>query len=173
MLAAALVVGAGACKKSPDALLLLEVRSSGPLVAPVARVRFSLPDRAGWPSHVVGSDLGAGGLKFGYYVPGGAPVTVLGEALDGKDCVLGQGTLTFPATAGGAVSQPMTLFVRALPSSGCAGDGGVDANPPPDGGGDGPPGDATLDGPAGDASSDAPAESSAPLDADSDTAEAG
>jgi hypothetical protein len=69
-----LALGAGACKKSPDALVLLDVRGSGSFAAPVVSVRFSVPGQtdAGWPTHVVSSDLGSEGLQFGYYLPGGS-----------------------------------------------------------------------------------------------------
>ena len=155
-LALALALAGGACKKSPDALLLLEIRASGPFVAPVASVRLSVPDHAGWPVHVVSANLGAGGVKVGYYVPGGAgPVTVRAEALDAHDCLLGEGTLTFPATADGATSQPMTLFARPLPSSTCNGDGGVDATSGGDAEADATPMDGGTDGGADGAGMDA------------------
>jgi hypothetical protein len=156
------VVGAalaiGACRKTTDSLLLLDVRASGALSEPVASLRFSVPDRAGvgWPVRTVPGDLGSGGVKFGYYIPGGAgPVTVLAEALDDGGCVLGNGTATVQATPPGGTSLPTTLFVRPISSTAC-----LPPPPPPDGG-------------AGDAASDGGADGATPDGATPDGGEAG
>jgi hypothetical protein len=153
--AAALALGAGgaACKKTGDALVLLDLRASGTFAAPVVSVRLSVPWEAdaGWPSHVLSSDLGAEGLKFGYYLPGGGgPITIQAEALDAASCVLGSGSLTLPAPPAGGTSQEMTLYVRPLDTQTC-----VDAGlpPPPDGGADAGA-DAASDGHVTDVSGD-------------------
>ena len=120
-------------------------------------MRLSVPWQAdaGWPSHVVSSDLGSEGFKFGYYLPGGGgPVTIQAEALDAASCILGSGSLTLSAPPVGGTSPEMALFVRPLAAQMC-----VDAGspPPPDGGidagGDGS-GDGSGDGTMNDAGSD-------------------
>jgi hypothetical protein len=106
-----------ACTKH-DALILLDLRSSGPLGASVALVRLSAP---GWKTRVTTASIGPEGLQVGYYGPAdGGAVSVTAEALDGAACVLGAGSATVPALASGATSDPTILFVRPLPSIGCA-----------------------------------------------------
>jgi hypothetical protein len=163
LLAATLALGAGACKKTGDALILLDLRASGTFPAPVASVRLSVPWQAdaGWPSHVVATDLGPAGFKFGYYLPGGgSPITVQAEALDDASCILGSGSLTLPAPPAGGTSAEMTLYLRPLADSMC-----VDAGTPP-------PPDAGADAPADGGAPDAPAEAGTSDAADAPAADA-
>jgi hypothetical protein len=118
------LVSVFACTKH-DALVLLDLRGSGPLGAPVVRVRLSAP---GWKTRVITGTIGPEGFRVGYYGPAdGGAVSVTAEALDGVDCVLGNGSATVPALASGATSDPTTLFIRPLPASGCGVVGGNDA----------------------------------------------
>jgi len=137
-----------ACTKH-DALVLLDLRTSGPLVAPVARVRMSAP---GWDTRVVTASLDSEGLRLGYYGPAdGGAVSVTVEALDGRDCVLGKGSGTVLMLASGGTSDPLTLFVRPLPDSGCKVVGGTDDAGADGGGTD----DASTDDAGADATMDA------------------
>ena len=96
-----------------DSLVLLELRSSGPLGAPVASIRLSA---SGWPTRTVAGSIGPEGFRVGYYGPGdGKALTVRAEALDAADCVLGIGSAGVTALAAGAISAPTTLFVRPQP----------------------------------------------------------
>jgi len=125
-----------ACSRN-DSLVLLDLRASGPLGAPVARVRLSA---SGWTTRVVTGDVGPGGLLVGYYGPGkGGAVSVTAEALDDVNCVLGSGSATVAKLAGGATSEPLKLFIR--PQPGCLPDAGMmdaggDADEDVGGGGD-------------------------------------
>ena len=162
LLAAGLAVGASACKKTGDALILLDLRASGTFPALVTSVRLSVPWQAdgGWPSHVVDTDLGPAGFKFGYYLPGGgSPITIQAEALDASSCVLGSGSLTLPAPPAGGTSTEMTLYLRPSADSMC-----VDAGtpPPPDGGADAMGADGPADGSGGDGGGDASGDGGAP-----------
>jgi len=113
-----------ACTKE-DSLILLDLRTSGPLGAPNTHVRLSAK---GWKTRTVGGTIGVEGLRVGYYGPGdGGAVSVLAEALDGVDCVLGSGSAAVPALKAGATSEPTKLFIRALPANGCVPDAGTDA----------------------------------------------
>lgn len=146
----ALVVGLAGCTKE-DSLVLLDLRPSGPLGAPVARIRLTAK---GWPTRVVDSSLDVAGLRVGYYGPGkGSAVSVTAEALDAVDCVLGSGTATALSLKAGAISAPTTLFIRPQPANGCVPDAGMETD---GGGGD----DAGTD-----------AETDAPVDAGVDAAE--
>jgi hypothetical protein len=119
-----LLLGLAACTKE-DSLVLLDLRPSGPLGAPVARIRLSAK---GWPTRTVDGALDVAGRHVGYYGPGdGGAVTVIAEALDAADCVLGTGSATVPALEAGAISAPATLFVRPEPARGCVPDAGSDA----------------------------------------------
>src|SRR5206468_11412293 len=62
---AAALLGSISCSRN-DSLVLLDLRTSGPLGPPVARVRLSA---RGWPTRVVTGDIGAGGFLVGYYGP--------------------------------------------------------------------------------------------------------
>ena len=120
----ALLLGLAGCTKE-ESLVLLDLRPSGPLGAPVARIRLSAK---GWPKRTVDGTLDAAGFRVGYYGPGdGSAVTVTAEALDAVDCVLGSGSATVPALEDGATSAPTTLFVRPQPANGCVPDAGTDA----------------------------------------------
>jgi len=111
-----------ACTKE-DSLILLDLRTSGPLGAPNTHVRLSAK---GWKTRTVGGTIGVEGLRVGYYGPGdGGAVSVLAEALDGVDCVLGSGSAAVPALKAGATSEPTKLFIRALPANGCVPDAGT------------------------------------------------
>ena len=113
-----------ACTKH-DGLVLLDLRASGPLGAPVVRFHLSA---IGWPDRTVTGTLGADGFRVGYYGPAdGGPVKVTAQALDAVDCVLGVGSATVPALAEGATSDPITLFIRPTPETGCVPDAGMDA----------------------------------------------
>jgi len=113
-----------ACTKE-DSLILLDLRTSGPLGAPNTHVRLSAK---GWKTRTVGGTIGVEGLRVGYYGPGdGGAVSVLAEALDGVDCVLGSGSAAVPALKAGATTEPTKLFIRALPANGCVPDAGTDA----------------------------------------------
>ena len=113
-----------ACTKE-DSLILLDLRTSGPLGAPNTHVRLSAK---GWKTRTVGGTIGVEGLRVGYYGPGdGGGVSVLAEALDGVDCVLGSGSAAVPALKAGATTEPTKLFIRALPANGCVPDAGTDA----------------------------------------------
>jgi hypothetical protein len=130
-----------ACTKH-DSLVLLDLRSSGPLVAPVVLIRLSAK---GWSTRTVTGGIGPEGFRVGYYGPAdGGPVSVTAQALGERndmthaiDCVLGKGSATVPALASGATSDPTTLFIRPLAGNDCtvvdagsdAGgdDGGTDA----------------------------------------------
>jgi hypothetical protein len=138
----ALLLGLAGCTKE-ESLVLLDLRPSGRLGAPVARIRLSAK---GWQKRTVDGTLDAAGFRVGYYGPGdGGAVTVTAEALDGADCLLGSGNATAPALKAGATSAPTTLFVRPRPASGCVPDAGTDA------GGE----DAGVDGDGADAADDA------------------
>jgi hypothetical protein len=125
--ACAIAAAIAGCTKH-DALVLLDLRNSGPLGAPVERIRLSAK---GWPTRTLNGTIGPEGFRVGYYGPAdGGAVSVTAEALDAVDCVLGSGTATVPALEEGATSNPTTLFVRPLPANGCvvdAGSGGDDA----------------------------------------------
>ncbi|HWJ55302.1 MAG TPA: hypothetical protein VNR90_03775 [Vicinamibacterales bacterium] len=133
--------GLAGCTKH-DSLVLLDLRSSGPLGAPVAHIRLSA---AGWPTRTVDGSIDAAGFRVGYYGPGnGSGVTVIAQALDAADCVLGSGSATAPALKAGATSDPVTLFVRPQPANGCVPDAGPDTG----GGGEDAGTDAEVDAPA-------------------------
>jgi hypothetical protein len=171
---AASAIGHG-CTRN-DSLVLLDLRSSGPLGAPVARVRLSAP---GWPTRTMTGSIGPEGLRVGYYGPGsGGPVTVTATALDAVDCPLGSGSATVAKLAAGATSDPLTLFVRPTPATGCVPDAGMDASgsvddagaDADDGGDAGSPDagtDASDDG-AGDAAADSPTDTTADATTDAD-----
>jgi len=111
-----------ACTKE-ESLILLDLRTSGPLGAPNTHVRLSAK---GWKTRTVAGTIGVEGLRVGYYGPGdGGAVSVLAEALDGVDCVLGSGSAAVPALKAGATSEPTKLFIRALPANGCVPDAGT------------------------------------------------
>jgi hypothetical protein len=115
-------VGLGSCTKN-DSLVLLDLRTSGPLGAPIARVRLSAK---GWPTRTITADVGLTGFQVGYYGPGnGGAVSVTAEALDAVDCVLGSGTGTVAKLAAGATSDPTLVFIRPLPANGCVPDAGT------------------------------------------------
>jgi hypothetical protein len=119
----ALLLGLGGCTKE-DSLVLLDLRPSGPLGAPVVRIRLLAK---GWPKRTVDGTLDVAGFRVGYYGPGdGSAVTVVAEGLDAADCVLGSGSATVPALKAGATSAPATLFVRPQPANGCVPDAGTD-----------------------------------------------
>ena len=132
----AVLVCVASCTKH-DSLVLLELRSSGRLGAPVASIRLSA---SGWPTRIVPGSIGPEGFHIGYYGPSnGKAVTVTAEALDGVACVLGAGSAGVPALAAGATSAPTTLFVRPQAGNGCAfdaGTGGIDADEPDTGAAD-------------------------------------
>jgi hypothetical protein len=164
-LAIALVVSAIGCSRH-DSLVLLDLRASGPLGAPVVRVRLSAK---GWPTHTVAGSIGPDGFRVGYYGPAsGGAVSVTAEALDDAACVLGSGSATVPKLAAGATSDPITLFVRPTPANGCVDAGAMDAGGNDDGGVDG--GDEGDAGDAGDAGADSTADvpDDAPEDAPED-----
>ena len=143
------VSGLAGCTKH-DSLVLLDLRTSGSLGAPVAHIRLSA---AGWPTRTVDGSIDAAGFRVGYYGPGnGSGVTVIAQALDAADCVLGSGSATAPALKAGATSDPLTLFVRPQPANGCVPDAGPDT-----GGGEDAGTDAEADAP-GDAGTDAEAD---------------
>ena len=129
---AAAGAGFSACTKH-DGLILLNLRSSGPFVAEVVHIRLSAK---GWPTRIVSGN--AQGFQVGYYGPAdGKPVTVIVEALDAVECVLGRGSATVPMLDSGATSDPVTVFVRPVSGNDCtvvdagsdAGGGGEDAGP--------------------------------------------
>jgi hypothetical protein len=157
-------VGLGSCSKN-DSLVLLDLRTSGPLGAPIARLRLSAK---GWPTRSITGDVGPAGFQVGYYGPGnGGAVSVTVEALDAVDCVLGSGAGTVAKLAAGAISDQTLVYIRPLPANGCvpdAGttdDGGVD-----DAGADGGGTDASDD-TAGDASDDTAPDATSDAGADS------
>ena len=124
-LAVAAASGAGfsACTKH-EGLILLNLRSSGPFAAEVVHIRLSAK---GWPTRIVSGN--AQGFQVGYYGPAdGKPVTVIVEALDAVDCVLGRGSATVPMLDSGATSDPVTVFVRPVSGNDCTVvDAGTDA----------------------------------------------
>jgi hypothetical protein len=138
------LVSAAACSKK-ESLALLDLRVSGPLGAPVARVRLSAP---GGTTRTVNGAIGPEGFRVGYYGPSeDGTLSVTAEALDGVSCVLGRGSATVTDLESGGTSAPTTLFIRPLPASGCeivdagggnedAGGGGVDAGGNVDAGAD-------------------------------------
>jgi hypothetical protein len=136
--AAVLLLGLAAalasCTKH-DALILLELRVSGPLGAPIAGVRLSA---FGWPTRTVPGSVGPQGFRVGYYGPAnGQTVTVTAEALDDTNCVRGRGSAGVPELAEGATSAETRLFIRPTPESGCAvldAGGGDDGGDIPDAG---------------------------------------
>jgi hypothetical protein len=145
--AAAAAVG---CSRN-DSLVLLDLRTSGPLGAPVTRIRLSAK---GWPTRVVTGSIGPAGFQVGYYGPGnGGAVSVTAEALDAVGCVLGAGSATVPKLAAGATSDPLTVFVRPMPANGCVPDAGMMDAGGDDTGGDDSGVDAGVDS-AGDAGDD-------------------
>src|SRR5262249_55544768 len=144
-----------------------DLRTSGPLGAPIARLRLSAK---GWPTRSISGDIGLAGFQVGYYGPGnGGAVGGTVGALGAVDCVLGSGTGPVAERAAGAISDPTLVYIRPLPANGCvpdAGttdDGGVD-DAGDDGGGmdasDDTAGDAS-DGAAPDAGSDVGVDSAA------------
>jgi len=143
----AVLVSVASCAKH-DSLVLLEIRSSGPLGAPVVRIRLSASD---WPTRTVDVPGGIGpeGFHVGYFGPAdGKAVTVSAEALDEANCVLGIGSAGVPALAAGATSAPTPLFVRPQPDNGCAvdaGTGGIDAGETDAGGTDADESDTGVD----------------------------
>jgi len=131
-------VGVAGCTKK-DSLILLDLRASGPLGAPVVRIRLTAK---GWQTKTLDASIDAAGFRVGYYGPGGGkPVSVTAEALDVADCVLGSGEATVPKLEAGATSAPTTLFVRPRPENGCV----VDAGMPDSGGEDAPAQDSGED----------------------------
>ncbi|HEY7371534.1 MAG TPA: hypothetical protein VIF57_05095 [Polyangia bacterium] len=169
--AACAAVGLGSCTKN-DSLVLLDLRTSGPLGAPIAGVRLSAK---GWPTRTVGGDIGLAGLQVGYYGPGnGGAVSVTVEALDAVDCVLGSGTGTVAKLAAGATSDPTLVFIRPLPANGCVPDAGSTDDGGVDGGDDGGGDDGGADGgtdasddTAGDAGDDSAADAGSDVGVDS------
>jgi hypothetical protein len=141
----ALLLGLAGCTKE-ESLVLLDLRPSGRLGAPVARIRLSAK---GWAKRTVDGALDVAGFRVGYYGPGnGSAVTVTAEALDAADCLLGSGTATVPSLKAGATSAPTTLFVRPQPGNACVPDAGTDAggeDAGADGGGMDTAGDAGSD----------------------------
>jgi len=141
-LALAATAAAIGCSRS-DALVLLDLRTSGPLGAPVVRIRLSAK---GWATRVVNGSIGPDGFRVGYYGPGnGGAVSVTAQALDANNCVLGAGSGTVPKLASGATSDPITLFVRPTPTNGCVPDAGMMDAGGDDSGGDDSGGDAGAD----------------------------
>jgi hypothetical protein len=159
----AVLISVASCTKH-DSLVLLELRSSGPLGAPVVSIRLSA---SGWPTRTVPGSIGPEGLRLGYYGPGdGKAVTVKAEALDGANCVLGIGSAGVPRLEAGATSAPTTLFVRPQPGNDCAFDAGTGDSDAGDSDAGGPD---TDDAAAGEADSGSDAGSDlAPDDADPD-----
>jgi hypothetical protein len=135
---AAASAGFSACTKH-DGLILLNLRSSGPFVAEVVHIRLSAK---GWPTRIVSGTVGPQGFQVGYYGPAdGKPVTVIVEALDVVECVLGRGSATVAMLDSGATSDPVTVFVRPMSGNDCT---VVDAGSDAGGGEDAGP-DATED----------------------------
>jgi hypothetical protein len=131
--AVAVAVGAGGCTKE-DSLVLLDLRSSGALGAPVAHIRLSAKR---WPTRTIDGTIDTAGFRVGYYGPGdGSAVSVLAEAFDEGDCLLGSGSATVPALKAGATSAPTTLFVRPAPGRPCVPDVQPDAGSVTDAGED-------------------------------------
>jgi hypothetical protein len=154
LLGVLLGVGVAGCTKK-DSLILLDLRASGPLGAPVVRVRLAAK---GWQTKTLDATLDAAGFRVGYYGPGdGKPVSVTAEAIDAADCVLGSGEATVPKLEAGATSAPTTLFVRPRPENGC-----VDAGTPDSGGEDAPGQDSGEDA-GNDGGDDAPGDLAADL----------
>jgi hypothetical protein len=121
-LGAVLGLGVAGCTKK-DSLILLDLRASGPLGAPVVRIRLTAK---GWPTKNVDGTIDAAGFRVGYYGPGaGKAVSVIAEALDAADCVLASGEATVPKLEAGATSAPTTLFVRPRSENGCVVDAGT------------------------------------------------
>lgn len=151
ILAAVLASFAAACTKT-ESLVLLDLRVSGPLGAPVAGIRLSAP---GGKTRFINGAIGPEGFRVGYYGPvEDDAISVTAEATDGVGCVLGKGSATVTDLESGATSNPTTLFIRPLPASGCAvvdaGSGGEEEDAGTDAGDD----DAGTDAPA-DAGTDA------------------
>jgi hypothetical protein len=113
----AVVASVAACSKK-ESLVLLDLRVSGPLGAPVAHVRLSA---LGGKTRTVTGAIGPEGFRVGYYGPSeDGTLSVTAEALDGVSCVLGRGSATVTDLESGDTSAPTTLFIRPLPASGCA-----------------------------------------------------
>jgi hypothetical protein len=111
------LVSFSACSKK-ESLVLLDLRVSGPLGAPVASVRLSAP---GGKTRVITGAVGPEGFRVGYYGPSDdGTLTVTAEALDGVGCVLGRGSATATNLDSGGTSAPTKLFIRPTPASGCA-----------------------------------------------------
>lgn len=175
ILAAVLASFSAACTKT-ESLVLLDVRVSGPLGAPVAGIRLSAP---GGKTRFINGAIGPEGFRVGYYGPvEDDAISVTADAVDGVGCVLGSGSATVTDLESGATSNPTTLFIRPLPASGCAvvdaGDGGEEEDAGTDAGDDGGTDDAGTDAPADagtDAAADAPEDAvgpDAPADAPAD-----
>jgi len=164
----AVLASSTSCTKK-ESLVLLDLRVSGPLGAPVASVRLSAP---GGKTRTITGAIGPEGFRVGYYGPSDdGTLSVTAEALDGVGCVLGRGSATVTGLESGTTSAPTTLFIRPLPASGCevvdAGGGNQDA------GGDTGSADAGTDTPTTDAgATDTPAETAA-ADAGTDALDAG
>jgi hypothetical protein len=114
---AAIFASVAACSKK-ESLVLLDLRASGPLGAPVAFVRLSSP---GGKTRTISGALGPNGFLVGYYGPvQDDAISVTAEALDGVYCALGRGSATVTGLESGATSEATKLFIRPQPGSGCA-----------------------------------------------------
>ena len=80
----AVLVSVASCTKH-DSLVLLELRSSGPLGAPVVGIRLSAN---GWPTRTVAAGIGPEGFHVGYYGPGNGKA-VTDEVRIGNDVARG------------------------------------------------------------------------------------
>jgi hypothetical protein len=167
-LAAAVALLAGCTSPQGEALALFNV-TVAPEVPPVSVLRFQVDARQ-VPVREVPGDPRPAMLSFGYYLPGvTGTIRVIGQALDGARCVVGQGSVDVTVKAGQAsavVPLPIERITDGvcLPADGDAGagadlasdgpaeasDGGIDAFVPTsvdiDGGGADVP--VQTDGPA-------------------------
>jgi hypothetical protein len=143
----ALLLGAAACQKKAERLLLLDVRVASQLPSTVSAIRFSA---MGWPTRSVAGVISPAGLKFGYYGPSGSgPVTVTVQAIDARNCVLGTGSATVLDTLSGQTSPVTVVYVSPLEPTMCLlRDAGFDSGEV-DAGADGLEADAAGDAEAG------------------------
>ena len=129
ILAAVLALGglAAGCKKSPDEALVVFNVTVNTSVQGFTSVHFSVSDPAGVPPRH--HDRAEAAFRFGYYMPGvNGDVTILGQAVDASECVVGQGTLTVQNVKAGqtvTVDPNTPLLITSSPRS-CPTDGGTD-----------------------------------------------
>src|SRR4051812_41129987 len=111
-------IGSIGCSSKKEALVLFDV-DVAPGVPSVRLLRFSVAGHAEIPPHEASGDPRPSHLFFGFYMPGvSGSVTVLSEALDGDNCVVGRGSATVDYVQPGKTSPdentPKALSIDAV-----------------------------------------------------------